>query len=286
VEVAWSYTRQVKAELARYPLQEKDKAWAELWGLRGLLTAPQVQEPWLSTRSALVARRAFRVIKQAGLHPQIRAAHHQQRLRFDLFVAEGTVADPAAVVPAHGPDFVRGAFISRGYVSAQERAAHWEVIARSTAWCEAIVAALADAGIKARATVRRRVSLVYLKDWEQIAQVFALIGAHQAMLRLESWRVEKSLKNQINRLVNSETANVKRAVESGLEDRALLYRWERRQSLTALPDDLQEVAWLRFLHPDWTLTDLGRHLTPPLSKSAVNHRLRRLRRWLLRQLEN
>jgi len=111
---------------------------------------------------------------------------------------------------------------------------------------------------------------------DSIAVVLRLTGAHGAFLTWEDFRVLKHMRNRVNRLVNAETANMEKAVGAALRQLQDIRFIEERQGLADLPPSLKEVARLRLVHPDLSLSDLGKQLSPPLSKSAVNHRMRRL----------
>ncbi|AEJ39045.1 conserved hypothetical protein [Sulfobacillus acidophilus TPY] len=278
--MAWSYSRQVKTELVHQPLAAIPWIWTELWGLAGTTRMPEAGSRWIVTGSALVARRAYRLLKQVDFHPAVRVRPEGHRLRFELWVGDGSPPDWDTYLADCAPAYIRGAFLARGYVADHERPAHWEVTATEKEAAEGLLWALAQEKVAARMTERRRLTVIYLKDRQQIARVLGIMGAHQAMLTLESQDVVRQMKNQVNRLVNSETANLKRAINAGLNDRERLEEWRVSRGFAQLPADLMPLAELRWRHPEWTLAELGRHLSPPVSKSVVNHRLRRLRQWL------
>jgi DNA-binding protein WhiA len=104
-----------------------------------------------------------------------------------------------------------------------------------------------------------------------------LIGANQGVLAFENGRILKDMRNQVNRLVNCETANVSKAVDAGLSQVEMISQLQHRVGLESLPPQLQYLALLRLSHPEASLQELGRLLDPPLGKSGVNHRFRRLR---------
>jgi DNA-binding protein WhiA len=135
---------------------------------------------------------------------------------------------------------------------------------------------LRQLGVKAGSIDHHGGVTVYIKRQEDIVRVLAAMGAHRALLEMESIRVVRAVKNQVNRLVNSETANLARTVESGVEQARLLARLVEDARWQALPTSLVIVAQARLEHPDWSLKEIGQALVPPLSKSAVNHRMRKL----------
>jgi hypothetical protein len=118
--------------------------------------------------------------------------------------------------------------------------------------------------------------VVYLKEGEEIAAFLTLIGAVQSRLELENIRALKGMRNQVNRLVNCETANLTKAVEAACRQIENIRYLVERVGLENLPLPLREVAKLRLENPEATLRELGAKCSPPLGKSGVNHRLRRL----------
>jgi DNA-binding protein WhiA len=104
----------------------------------------------------------------------------------------------------------------------------------------------------------------------------ALVGAHRALLRTEDVRIIKGMRNEVNRLVNAETANLQKSADAALEQLQDIQRLAATRGLDHLPRALRDLAELRLEHPDVSLRELGELAEPPLSKSAVYHRIRRL----------
>jgi DNA-binding protein WhiA len=130
--------------------------------------------------------------------------------------------------------------------------------------------------IEAKVTQRRGVYAVYLKGAEPIVTFLALVGAHRALLRTEDVRIIKSMRNQVNRLVNAETANLQKSADAAMEQLEDIRRLSTTRGLDNLPPALRELAELRLAYPDVSLRELGELADPPLSKSAVYHRIRRI----------
>ncbi len=173
--------------------------------------------------------------------------------------------------------FLKGAFLAGGYISAPDSSYHLEMITPYEGHGRALVSLLEKFGLQGKMNVRKQVYAVYLKGSDTIARFLQVIGAHQALLSFENTRVIKDIRNQVNRLVNFETANLGRTVEAALkqtEDIRLILNiagWD------ALPKNLQSLARLRLDHPEVTLQELGNMLNPPLGKSGVSHRLRKIK---------
>ncbi len=285
--MSWSYTRQVKAELAQTPIGALPCCWAELWGLSGQLRDPFEQQlPWLRGGSAFVVRRGFRLLKRLQLQPTVHLWRRARRVEFTLWGADVPPPDIDQSLRDCPDAFLRGAFLTRGYVAEIDRPVHWEIAAPSDPLASVLVTAITALGLSAHVSRRRGQQVLYLKDREQVAYLLGRMGAHQSVLAMESESVVRSMKNQVNRLVNSETANVKRIVDSALRDAALISRLINLGRLGPLNPELRQLAELRVKHPEWSFEEIGRHFSPPISKSAVNHRLRRLRLWMQNQLEN
>ena len=131
-------------------------------------------------------------------------------------------------------------------------------------------------GLKGRVITRKSSFVVYLKKSAAISDCLRVMGAAEALLELENTRVFREVKNRINRLVNCETANLNRTVEAALQRKNEIGQIIRRVGLESLPEELKELARLRLAYPEATLKELGEMVDPPISKSCVNHRLRRL----------
>lgn len=285
--MTWSYTRKVKSELAQTPLGALPRCWSELWGLSGALDDPyHAGSPWVRGGVAFVIRRGFRLMKEVQLEPKVRLQRHQSRVEFSLWGSDVPPPDIEQSVADSPADWLRGAFLMRGYVSEIDRPIHWEIASPHQAWAELIYQAMEMLDVAPHVSKRRGQPIVYLKDRERVAYLLGSMGAHQSVLAMESESVVRAMKNQVNRLVNSETANMKRIVDSALRDARAISRLRASGRFQTLSPELRELADLRLKHPDWSFEELGRHVHPPITKSAVNHRLRRLRHWLQKELEN
>ena len=172
--------------------------------------------------------------------------------------------------------YLRGCFVSIGSMSDPEKHYHLEFYCSEMPQAEQLMAVLQDFGIKARTTVRKGHTIVYLKESESIAEFLSVVGAVQAMMELENLRIEKELRGDANRRVNCDTANIQKtlnAAERQLEDIQYL---QERYGLQRLSDPLRQMAEVRLEYPEATLAELGEMLDPKVGKSGVNHRLRKL----------
>jgi hypothetical protein len=172
--------------------------------------------------------------------------------------------------------YLRGTFLGGGFVADPHGDFHFELTAETEQVAEDLVRLMARFGMPARVTRRRGLYAVYLKGAEPIVSFLALVGAHRALLRTEDVRIIKEMRNEVNRLVNAETANLQKTAEAAAQQVALVRKIERTRGLDSLPPALREIAFLRLEFPDVSLRELGELADPPLSKSAVYHRIRRL----------
>ena len=172
--------------------------------------------------------------------------------------------------------YLRGAFLGGGFVADPHGDFHFELTAESAEMADALVELMARFDIDARVAQRRATYAVYLKGAEPIVTFLALVGAHRALLRTEDVRIVKSMRNDVNRLVNAETANLAKTAEAALEQIDAINTLVEARGLESLPPALQELALLRLENPDVSLRELGELADPPLTKSAVYHRVRRI----------
>lgn len=193
--------------------------------------------------------------------------------------AEGLTIDWNAVVPASQccrRAYLRGAFLGGGSVSDPEGTYHLELITRDKYYAQLLCQMMRKLQLEPRVSRRKNWYVVYLKESEQIVRFLNIIGAHTALLDFENTRILKEMRNRVNRLVNCETANLNKTIDAGMRQVENIQFLLSRVGYEGLPASLREVARLRLEFPDASLKELGEVLVPPVSKSGVNHRLRRL----------
>jgi len=172
--------------------------------------------------------------------------------------------------------YLRGTFLGGGFVADPHGDFHFELTAQSEEMARDLVTLMERFDMPARVTQRRGTYAVYLKGAEAIITFLARVGAHRALLRTEDVRIFKSMRNEVNRLVNAETANLVKIAWAASAQIDAIKRIEALRGLEDLPPALRELAELRIEHPEVSLRELGELAEPPLSKSAVYHRIRRL----------
>jgi len=172
--------------------------------------------------------------------------------------------------------WLRGAFLAGGSICNPEGNYHLEIITNDLLLAENITELLNSFGLKAKISRRKNFHVIYLKESEHIVEFLALIGAHQALFEFENVRILKGMRNQVNRIVNCETANLNKTVDAAVRQLENIRLIERTVGLMALPENLRETAHLRLEYPDSSLKELGEQLSPRVGKSGVNHRLRKI----------
>ncbi len=172
--------------------------------------------------------------------------------------------------------FLRGVFLAGGSVTDPEKRYHLELSTTHLKVSRETELLLDELGLKPKATERKGSSVLYFKQSEAIEELLTLIGAPISAMAVMSAKIEKDWRNDANRKTNCDAANVDKAVAAAQEQLAALRRLEERGLLETLPEKLRRTAELRRAHPEVTLQELAELHEPPLTKSAVNHRLRKL----------
>lgn len=271
------FSGRVRNELARALPKRRCCQRAELAAFADFAGEVVGDEFVISTGTAAVARKVFSLAKQAqGVAPTMNRPA-TRRGRFTV-VLEAPIANGSDVYERDccGRAYLRGAWLSRGSISEPEAGYHLEFVATKPELAAILQHLLVRYGVSAGMARRKSDDVVYIKGADGIAELLRLTEAHGALLQLEDFRVLKDMRNRINRLVNAETSNVEKAVTAALKQIEDIRFIEEHMGLQRLPASLRELARIRLEHPDASLRDLGQRFDPPLSKSAVNHRMRRL----------
>ncbi|MHB1341957.1 MAG: DNA-binding protein WhiA [Coriobacteriia bacterium] len=300
-----SFTAEVKDELSRVESRRKCCPRAELSALvrvEGTLhySGNERFRLEIATETAPVARKVIKLlhglydlsteltVRRSVLHKSnnyLITAPNQPRLAEAL--ADLGILDPEHA-PVHGIpawlvkrdccaiSYLRGAFLGGGFVADPHGDFHFELTAENEQIAEDLTSLMGRFDMSARVTQRRGTYAVYLKGAEPIVTFLALVGAHRALLRTEDVRIIKGMRNDVNRLVNAETANLQKSADAAMAQIEAIRRLADSRGLDNLPPALRELAELRLENPDASLRELGELAEPPLSKSAVYHRIRRL----------
>lgn len=172
--------------------------------------------------------------------------------------------------------FIRGAFLASGSMSDPEKSYHFEIVCATREKAEQIQKIMKCFELDGKIVLRKKSFVVYLKEGSQIADVLNVMEAHVALMEFENVRVLKDMRNTVNRKVNCETANINKTVSAAVKQIDDIRYIQETKGLDKLPEGLKDMALTRLTYPEASLKELGSLLTPPVGKSGVNHRLRKL----------
>ena len=172
--------------------------------------------------------------------------------------------------------YLRGCYMAVGSMSDPYKSYHLELVCGLQAQAEQLLKILHDFSLDAKMIIRKKYHVVYMKEGENIADFLNITEAHKALMEFENTRIYKGMRNMVNRKVNCEAANITKTVNAAtrqVEDIRLI---REKMGLEGLPEPLRQMAYVRLENPQASLGELGKLLDPPVGKSGVNHRLRKL----------
>ena len=290
-----SFSTQVKGELCRAPLSRKCCAQAEAYGVLLYCSLSTPAEVRITTESPEFAGRLPQLFQKAfqlrfdRLPPEGAAKHIFSITDSDKLSALWSVFghDPAETLAHHinfavleedhcRSAFLRGAFLAGGSVTDPAKRYHLELATSHQSVSRELHALLLEMGFSPKESHRKANAITYFKQSNAIEDFLTAMGAPLAAMELMNAKAEKDLRGSINRRVNCDAANLDKAVDAAQGQIEAIYRLEERGMLDELPDKLKEAVDLRMAHPELTLTQLAELCDPPVSKSAFNHRLRKL----------
>jgi len=299
-----SFAAQTKKELTMIEAGQACCERAELSALIRMIGTVQLTGKRIvldvSTENAAIARRIFTMIKrQFGIQAEllvrkkmrlkknnvyiVRVPRGVEELLSELkIVSEGFVFQSGIDASLIRKEcdrraYLRGAFLAGGSVNNPEGSSyHLEIASMYEEHCEALCSLVNRYGLNARCIERKKGFVLYMKEGEKIIDFLSLIGAHQALLKFEDVRIMRDMRNSVNRIVNCETANLNKTIGAAMRQIENIKLLEQEIGLDQLPEKLREVAIVRLQHPDLNLTEVGEMLKGRVSKSGVNHRLRKL----------
>lgn len=172
--------------------------------------------------------------------------------------------------------FVRGAFMASGSISDPQKSYHYEVCEQHESQAGQLVEMLCSFGVDAKAIIRKKYHVVYVKEGSQVADLLNIMEAHKALMDFENERIVKELRNSVNRQVNCETANLEKTAKTAQKQYDDIVLIKEKVGLHSLSEQLEEIAILRLENPLVSLGELGEMLSPKLGKSGVNHRMKKI----------
>ena len=174
----------------------------------------------------------------------------------------------------HQKSFVRGLFLGSGSINNPKNKYHIEIILKDINIANNTINILSKSGVYFKILNTSSKISIYSKDGEEISKFLAFIGANSAVLKFEEIRVYRDMRNNVNRIVNCETANLSKTVSASVKQIEAINKLKKEGKYSELPDNLKELAELRIANPEASLTELGKMLKEPIGKSGVNYRLK------------
>lgn len=290
-----SFCSNVKAELCRIPLNKHCCAVAEAYGVLLFCNMFSAAGVRIVTESRDFAQRLPRLFKKAfdlefdhmpdaeqGKQVFVIEDPAKTLRIYDVFGLE-----PETIISLHvnlgileeeccKVSFLRGAFMAGGSVTDPEKRYHLELATSHLRVTREVYSLLMELGFFPKDTTRSGNNVLYFKQSDYIEDVLTTLGAPVCAMQIMEAKVEKDLRNGINRRVNCETANLGKAVDAAQEQLAAIRRLEANGMYDTLPDKLRKTAELRKENPEATLLELAQMQDPPLTKSAINHRMRKI----------
>lgn len=290
-----SFSSEAKAELCRGGFGSECCARAEIYGVLLHCNTFTPREVRIITESRDFARRLPELLERgSGLCFDRLPGEGEQKYIFQITEA-GKISH---MIDAFGFDsrqspvlhinfglleedccrgaFLRGAFLAGGSITEPSKRYHMELVTSHVQVSRELAALLTDMGRQPRQTARSGCQVTYFKSSRQIEELLNVMGAPQSALKLKDTRAEKQLRNGVNRRVNCEAANLDKAVDAAQAQLEVIRRLSERMDLNELPPKLAEAARLRLDNPDLTLTELAALCQPPITKSSLSHRLKKL----------
>ena len=293
-----SFAYKVKSELCRTPVQRLCCARAEAYGVLLYCNTFSPREIRIITENAEFAARLPRLFQRAF------------GLRFDRLPEEDTtgrgklifqitqqdklnkIVNQFGYDPRQNPvlhvnfgmleedccrtAFLRGAFLSGGSVTDPEKRYHLELTTSHLQASKEVSALLTELGFLPRSVMRSGSAVIYFKQSEHIEDFMTKIGAPAAAMDIMTAKVDKEIRNGANRAMNCDIANVNKTLDAAQEQMNAIEKLQQRGALENLPDKLQQTALLRLKYPELSLTQLAERCDPPVTKSCMNHRMRKI----------
>ena len=304
-----SFSSRVKDELSRQVYAARHCRIAEMSAVLSLcgrvkISASDHFSIEMHTENVAVARKYFTLLKKtfnirtdvsirSGINPGrsrtyiVAVREHEEALKVlqavKLINSQGEIGENLSLIrnvvlqnACCRRAFIRGAFLAAGSISAPEKFYHFEIVCPTEPKAEQLKNIIATFDIEAKIVPRKKYYVVYIKEGSQIVDILNVMEAPVSLMELENIRIVKEMRGSVNRQVNCETANINKTVSAAVKQIEDIRFIQSVAGLSGLPESLQEMARIRLERPEATLKELGEALEPPVGKSGVNHRLRKL----------
>lgn len=304
-----SFSLEVKNEISKIIANNKCCQLAELSALIKMTGTIQIYGGGnvgikLITENASIARRIFTLIKDNfDINVQVRMSKNKQlkknntyMLYIDKTSGSETILKQCGILLESDKGirfnyklpnqlikktcckkaYLRGVFLGGGSISDPEKNYHLELVTNNEDYANDVKDLINSFNLNSKVVVRKNNYITYIKEGEQIVDFLNIIGAHSALFSLENIRIFKEMRNNVNRIVNCETANLSKTVNAAVRQIESIKFISETIGFNKLPKNLRDIAELRLNYEDASLKELGEMLSPPIGKSGVNHRLRKL----------
>lgn len=304
-----TFSTKTKNELSKKELEDKCCILSELSAfvrMCGKINLSGMRDLSIefTTENASIARRIFSIIKKLyDIDIEVRVKKNTQLKKNNNYIVvikdrdssrkiledtglideKNTVLNPNYKIPRRvlkktccKRSYIRGAFLGAGSISNPDKDYHMEFVTGKLDHAKDLSKLINSFELNSKIVERKDNYVVYIKESEQIVDVLNIVGAYQALLKLEDIRVLKNIRNNINRIVNCETANLTKTINASLKQVENIKLIDEMMGLDKLPANLREIAYLRLEYTDASLKELGKLLDPPVGKSGVSHRFKKI----------
>jgi len=288
-----SYSSEVKNELCAVPIESECDAISEIYGILMFSSLFSCREIKITTSNLHVRDRIELLLRYCFSYPCV---FFEQSAKYSLQINEKSILD--TILTSFGVDleksvsirlnravleedcckaaFLRGAFLMGGSVSDPEKSYHLELVTSHYNLSREMMSLLMDSGFEPKLAVRKSNYVLYLKYSEGIEDFLTTVGAPVSAMKMMTAKVEKEVRNQVNRQVNCETANISKTIDAAIAQIEAISVLKKTIGLNSLPEELQIVAKARCQYPEHSLAALANTFDPPIKKATLNYRLKKL----------
>lgn len=302
-----SFSSEIKDEVAKIKVEDYKIILSELAGITPMCGILNFKNNKISmeyiTENAPVARRIFTFLRRSfGFDVEVKNVRSTQLKKnvFIIYISQDEscrllldelkyIKGASVFMINYAPTdliktsnekkaYIRGAFMGSGSITDPKKGYHLEFVSENESNAYFLRDTINEFGLKSKVIMRKEKYIIYIKDSEQISDFLSLIGAYNSVLNYENVRVIKEMRNNVNRIVNCETANLNKTVKSSYDQVEDIKLIEREIGIENLDEDLKAIAKIRLENRSMSLNDVANSLEPKLSKSTVNYRFKKLRR--------
>lgn len=302
-----SFSSEIKDEVAKIKVEDYKIILSELAGITPMCGILNFKNNKISmeyiTENAPVARRIFTFLRRSfGFDVEVKNVRSTQLKKnvFIIYISQDEscrllldelkyIKGASVFMINYAPTdliktsnekkaYIRGAFMGSGSITDPKKGYHLEFVSENESNAYFLRDTINEFGLKSKVIMRKEKYIIYIKDSEQISDFLSLIGAYNSVLNYENIRVIKEMRNNVNRIVNCETANLNKTVKSSYDQVEDIKLIEREIGIENLDEDLKAIAKIRLENRSMSLNDIANSLEPKLSKSTVNYRFKKLRR--------